>query len=383
LSISNKPALIQGGFDPAMKTWPEDRTRCKLRLLAAAAATFALVLAAAPELSQANVAPDRPVAAIALQPAALAAFRPMPLFVKLGGIPADPGAIGWGLAKRDPDQGEAGHDRAAIQPPDMAPPGVDQPETGVRQAMPSFVSAGHAFPGAAHGEARSRAERGAGGPSGSGQPEGRKDEASQPGAAQGAPIAEGLFGSAAIRTSRTVHAAAWSRVMGDSLGDALGGRCKGKDALCRSKLLKQARQLLAEIAALPLDEKVGRVNRFVNRSIRFEQDIDGYGVADHWATASETLLRGRGDCEDIALLKMALLEAAGLPAGDLLLVLGREPALLRDHAVLVVRRSVGAALVLDNLTDALQPAADPRRFLPMLSFSTAGAWLHGRRMAAR
>ena len=61
------------------------------------------------------------------------------------------------------------------------------------------------------------------------------------------------------------------------------------------------------------------------------------GVADRWSAADDTLARGRGDCEDYALAKLAMLRRAGFADRDLYLVLVKDLARRADHAVLVVR----------------------------------------------
>ena len=50
-------------------------------------------------------------------------------------------------------------------------------------------------------------------------------------------------------------------------------------------------------------ETLAMVNRWANRRIAYAEDIANYGARDYWASASETLRSGRGDCEDFAILK--------------------------------------------------------------------------------
>ena len=74
-------------------------------------------------------------------------------------------------------------------------------------------------------------------------------------------------------------------------------------------------------------------------------------------SAADTLNRGRGDCEDYALLKYALLREAGFAEDDLRLAIVRLPLLQQDHAVLAVRLE-GRWLVLDNRRFAMLDARD-------------------------
>src|SRR3546814_7137241 len=64
-------------------------------------------------------------------------------------------------------------------------------------------------------------------------------------------------------------------------------------------------------AAPGLDEQelLARVNQWVNREIAYIGDDRNYRQRDYWATAEQTIARGKGDCEDFAILKMQMLRA--------------------------------------------------------------------------
>lgn len=66
----------------------------------------------------------------------------------------------------------------------------------------------------------------------------------------------------------------------------------------------------ANLEALHSDhiEGVYDVQEWVNKNIEYTSDGAN---RDHWQTPKETLARGRGDCEDMALLKMAYLIGLG------------------------------------------------------------------------
>jgi transglutaminase-like putative cysteine protease len=94
---------------------------------------------------------------------------------------------------------------------------------------------------------------------------------------------------------------------------------------------------------------------------------------------SETLSHGRGDCEDFAIAKRAMLRAAGVPERDLYLVVLKDLSRRADHAVLVVRAG-GRFLVLDNGTDRIVDSADVADYKPMLTFAADGkSFTHGYR----
>lgn len=118
------------------------------------------------------------------------------------------------------------------------------------------------------------------------------------------------------------------------------------------------------------------VNAWANRSIRYTEDAQQYGQADYWADPAQTLRRRAGDCEDIAILKMQLLAAAGVPRSAMYLTIARDLARRADHALLVVRDG-DKHWLLDNATDTLSDAATAQDYRPIFSFSESGKWLHG------
>jgi predicted transglutaminase-like cysteine proteinase len=120
------------------------------------------------------------------------------------------------------------------------------------------------------------------------------------------------------------------------------------------------------------------VNAALNRRIAFRPD-----AGDRWSTASETIDRAAGDCEDYAIAKMQALRALGVPDGDLFLTIGQDLVARQAHAVLLVRVG-GRFWVLDNRHDRLIPDDQYRDFMPTLSLRADGkSWLHGFRRGAR
>lgn len=136
-----------------------------------------------------------------------------------------------------------------------------------------------------------------------------------------------------------------------------------------------ARRTLAAIPASG-EDRLASVNRWVNRQITYTEDRDLFGSADFWAGARRTLKMRRGDCEDIALLKMQLLAAAGVSRDDMILTIARDLVRQADHAVLIVRTPAGFRL-LDNASDEIFDAAPDHNYRPILSFGKTDTWLHG------
>ena len=108
---------------------------------------------------------------------------------------------------------------------------------------------------------------------------------------------------------------------------------------------------LSEPEIIPLTPQalasITAVNASVNRTIRPVTDLEHWGVADRWDFPDD----GKGDCEDIQLLKRRLLVERGLPrrAMRMTVVIDRNG---EGHAVLMVRTSKGD-LILDNARDRI------------------------------
>lgn len=123
-------------------------------------------------------------------------------------------------------------------------------------------------------------------------------------------------------------------------------------------------------------DKIGAVNTFVNRAVAYTSDAALYGRRDYWATASETLTRGKGDCEDYAIAKMEILAAMGIARKDMFLTIARDLVRQDDHAVLIVKLD-GRSILLDNATDLLIDGDVANDYRPILSFNADKRFLHG------
>lgn len=170
-----------------------------------------------------------------------------------------------------------------------------------------------------------------------------------------------VFGSVALAVSRTPLDANWRRVRHAHVGAGPWSAVLGA---------ARARDRAAQIAA---------VNSWVNARIAFVEDRLRYGVEDRWALPAESLSSGRGDCEDYAIAKFALLQKLGIPGDDMYLVIARDLVRRADHAVLAVK--LGERLViLDNQTDRILDAAEVRDYRPVMSYAGDRAWTHGYRV---
>lgn len=118
------------------------------------------------------------------------------------------------------------------------------------------------------------------------------------------------------------------------------------------------------------------VNRWANANVRYAEDRDLYGKTDFWADAPTTLRRGAGDCEDIAIVKMQMLAAAGVPRSAMYLTIARDLVRNADHAMLVVKQG-DRHWLLDNNTNEVLDASEGLDYRPIMSFSGGNKWLHG------
>jgi predicted transglutaminase-like cysteine proteinase len=168
-----------------------------------------------------------------------------------------------------------------------------------------------------------------------------------------------IFNSVALSIGRSPLDSSWSHVSGAGVS--------GPAAAFASSLRGQA--IFAKLEA---------ANSYVNARVRFVDDRVQFGTVDRWLSASETLSRGRGDCEDFAIAKRALLRAAGVPDRDLYLVVLKDLTRHADHAVLVVRAN-GRFLVLDNGTNRIVDSTDVSDYRPVLTFTAGHTYTHGYR----
>ena len=183
-------------------------------------------------------------------------------------------------------------------------------------------------------------------------------------------IVPGVFGSAAIPMRNFPVAGRWRKVFTE-----IGNCDRGIDCGRRGASFAM---LSLGIRDKKFLDKLETVNRVVNTMIGYRKDKEIYGGLDYWATPAETLARGIGDCEDFAILKMAALIKAGVPAQSMSLVVLQDRELKVFHAVLSVATQSGN-FILDNLYNDVRRDDTLKSYVPLYSFSTDRAWIHGGR----
>jgi predicted transglutaminase-like cysteine proteinase len=116
--------------------------------------------------------------------------------------------------------------------------------------------------------------------------------------------------------------------------------------------------------------QIVEVNNLVNTMVIPRTDREIWGVEERWSYP----VNGTGDCEDYVLEKRRLLMKAGMPAGNLLITVVRQPN-GEGHAVLTARTSLGD-FVLDNLEPRVLAWHETRyEFLKQQSERHSGAWV--------
>ncbi|GAA4647679.1 hypothetical protein GCM10023115_56410 [Pontixanthobacter gangjinensis] len=163
-----------------------------------------------------------------------------------------------------------------------------------------------------------------------------------------------ILGSQRIRISKTTLDAKWDRVRNEGVSRRTAQRFINRGTSDKLDLIDQ-------------------VNSRINREIRFVEDARSN---DQWETASRTIRRKTGDCEDIAIAKMQVLSALGIAKDKMTLTIARDLVRGRDHSVLIVELE-GKRYLLDNESDQLLDGRIANDYRPIFSYSGTEKWIHG------
>jgi predicted transglutaminase-like cysteine proteinase len=126
------------------------------------------------------------------------------------------------------------------------------------------------------------------------------------------------------------------------------------------------------------EQQLVQVQSEVRAKVHWATDLDTMKVADLWANAGETLERGAGDSEDIAVVEMQALKLAGWSPRDLYISIGREKG-VGAHIVLLARAPSGFYVLDDRASRPMTPQ-EHGRFTPILTLGEGKSWVHGRRV---
>lgn len=132
--------------------------------------------------------------------------------------------------------------------------------------------------------------------------------------------------------------------------------------------------------------KITAVNSYFN-ALHFVEDTTLWRKQDYWATPMQVVAAAAGDCEDIAIAKYFTLKAAGLSSQHLRITYvwnhDTRSGMPDPHMVLVYTSSSHSdPVVLDILTDGIQPLAKRPGLEPVYSLNSEGLWLEGGRARA-
>lgn len=187
----------------------------------------------------------------------------------------------------------------------------------------------------------------------------------------------GVFGSVPIPVAQIGLSPRFAAIRGSDPVAAVR-TCLEEASPCPGEWSRRLRSVAATSRREDEAVLLRAVNRAVNAAVRYQADIAAWGVEDYWATPAETMARGVGDCEDYALLKMAILATLGIPEAQMSIVVVKDTARGIGHAVLAVRQGERFA-ILDNLSDAVRGDDEIASYVPLYSIGTSGTWIHGRR----
>ena len=185
---------------------------------------------------------------------------------------------------------------------------------------------------------------------------------------QTAAIIPGVFGSVALSMRNFPVSARWAPVYKAIVECTAASACERNNGTFAG-IVEAARDKR-------FIDKLSFVNSSINRAIAYKKDSVVYGKLDYWAKPSEILERRAGDCEDFAILKMAALLHAGIPAQSMSLVVLQDRKRGFFHAVLSVSTGSGV-FILDSLSNVVSRDSDLPSYVPLYSFSTDRAWIHG------
>jgi predicted transglutaminase-like cysteine proteinase len=96
-------------------------------------------------------------------------------------------------------------------------------------------------------------------------------------------------------------------------------------------------------------EKMEAVNKFINHAITASTDRGTALGYDYWQSPIETLVRGKGDCDDFAVAKYVSLRMLGIPAEQLRLSVVMQPEVGHHGVLLIFLPYETDQYVLDNL----------------------------------
>ena len=176
-----------------------------------------------------------------------------------------------------------------------------------------------------------------------------------------------LFGAHRIRFGKIASGARISGLIRKAAAS-------GASAICINRCADLADSL--DFGAGDITAQLRHVSAAVNNLVAYRTDQENHGRLDQWSTPNETLARTSGDCEDYAILKMAVLARLGVPVNAMEIVVVKDTSRRLFHAVLSVALK-DRTLILDNMTDAVEADTEKRSYAPLFSLSGSANYIFG------
>ena len=158
--------------------------------------------------------------------------------------------------------------------------------------------------------------------------------------------------------------------------------CDGDRAGCVSPAALKLLAIVDTARAREGRARLGETNRAINLAIRPMSDLAQHGEDDVWTSPLATFAKGAGDCEDYAIAKFVALRLAGVPEGDLRILVMRDTMLGEDHAVAAARLD-GHWLMLDNRRMAMIEDDDVRNYQPLFVIYRSAVMKYAEALPAR
>ena len=102
-------------------------------------------------------------------------------------------------------------------------------------------------------------------------------------------------------------------------------------------------------------EQLKGINAIFNNFIKYSNDMTVYGKTDYKAVIQETVITGRGDCDDYALAKLQALLYLGFDIANIKVAISNEDGVIHMKLFVLVN---GDIMVLDNLNKKLRKLTD-------------------------
>ncbi|WP_430806125.1 transglutaminase-like cysteine peptidase [Campylobacter sp. 9BO] len=127
--------------------------------------------------------------------------------------------------------------------------------------------------------------------------------------------------------------------------------------------------MMNSIANASERDKLTRVNDFFN-SFRWVDDLSVWGQKDYWATRTEFIGKGAGDCEDYVIAKYFTLKQLGVSTSKMYFTYVKALKYNQAHMVLSYYETPKSIpLVLDNINGNIKPATQRTDLAPVYSFN--------------